>query len=263
MRASSRRALGWWLVALAVLLMAGAWLAFDPGFGWRGPTSKILAEMSQDEFDRRVHDYVMAHPEVIMDSVNQREARAREKAETDVQKVLQARAAEVFRDPDSPTGGNPNGDVTLVEFFDYNCPYCRQVAPLVTKAEDADSQLRVVYKEFPILGPNSAFAAKAALAAHKQGKYVEFHRALYQLRGAVDQSKAMEVAAAVGLDVVRLKTDMEDSKIQASIQKNLALAQVLRINGTPGFVIGDQILRGATDLNTLQALIRTAREHRQ
>ncbi len=128
MRASSRRALGWWLVALAVLLMAGAWLAFDPGFGWRGPTSKILAEMSQDEFDRRVHDYVMAHPEVIMDSVNQREARAREKAETDVQKVLQARAAEVFRDPDSPTGGNPNGDVTLVEFFDYNCPYCRQVA---------------------------------------------------------------------------------------------------------------------------------------
>jgi protein-disulfide isomerase len=263
MTALSRRTLGWRLVALAVVITAGAWLALDPGFGWRWPASKILAEISQDEFDRRVHDYVMAHPEVIMESVNQLETRAREKAETDVQRVLQARADEVFRDPDSPIGGNPNGDVTLVEFFDYNCPYCRQVAPVVTKAEDADSQLRVVYKEFPILGPNSTFAAKAALAAHKQGKYVEFHRALYQLRGAVDQSKAMEVAAAVGLDVVRLKTDMEDSKIQASIQKNLALAQVLRINGTPGFVIGDQILRGATDLNTLQAWIRTAREHRQ
>ena len=228
-----------------------------------GLVAYSLSETSQDEFDQRVHDYLMAHPEVIMESVNRLEAREREKAETDVQKVLQARADEVFRDPDSPTSGNPNGDVTLVEFFDYNCPYCRQVAPVVTRAEQADSQLRVVYKEFPILGPNSTVAAKAALAAHKQGKYVEFHRALYQLRGVVDQSKAMEVATAVGLDVERLKTDMEDSKIQASIQKNLALAQILRINGTPGFVIGDQILRGATDLNTMQTWIRTAREHRQ
>jgi len=222
-----------------------------------------LSGPPQDEFDRRVHDYLMAHPEVIMESVNRLEARAREKAETDVQKVLRARADEVFRDPDSPTSGNPNGDVTLVEFFDYNCPYCRQVAPVVTKAQQADSQLRVVYKEFPILGPNSTVATKAALAAHKQGKYIELHRALYQLRGTVDESKAMEAAAAVGLDVERLKTDMEDPKIQASIQNNIALAQVLRINGTPGFVIGDQILRGATDLNTLETWIRTAREHRQ
>ncbi|MEH2506687.1 protein-disulfide isomerase [Bradyrhizobium sp. AZCC 1578] len=228
-----------------------------------GLVAYSLSETPQDEFDQRVHDYLMAHPEVIMESVNRLEASAREKAETDIQMVLQARADEVFRDPDSPTSGNPNGDVTLVEFFDYNCPYCRQVAPVVTKAQQADSQLRVVYKEFPILGPNSTVAAKAALAAHKQGKYVEFHRALYQLRGAVDDSKAMEAAAAVGLDIERLKTDMEDSKIQASIQKNLALAQALRINGTPGFVIGDQILRGATDLNTLQTWIRTARERRQ
>jgi protein-disulfide isomerase len=159
-----------------------------------GLVAYSLSETPQDEFDQRVHDYLMAHPEVIMESVNRLEARAREKAETDVQKVLQARADEIFRDPDSPTGGNPNGDVTLVEFFDYNCPYCRQVAPVVTKAEQADSQLRVVYKEFPILGPNSMVAAKAALAAHKQGKYVEFHRALYQLRGAIDEGKAMEAA---------------------------------------------------------------------
>ena len=258
----SRRTQAWWLVALAVLLVAGAWFALDPGFGWHRP-SQMLAQTSRDEFEQRVHDYLMAHPEVIMESVNRLEAQAREKAETDVQKVLQARADEIFRDPDSPTSGNPDGDVTLVEFFDYNCPYCRQVAPVVTNAEQADSRLRVVYKEFPILGPNSTFAAKAALAAHKQGKYVEFHRALYQLRGVVDEGKAMEAAAAVGLDVERLKTDMQDSKIQASIQKNLALAEVLRINGTPGFVIGDQILRGATDLNNLQTWIRSAREHRR
>jgi protein-disulfide isomerase len=227
-----------------------------------GLVAYSLSETPQDEFDQRVHDYLMAHPDVLVESVNQLEARAREKADTEVQKILRARAEDVFRDPDSPTGGNPKGDVTLVEFFDYNCPYCRQVAPVVAKAEDADSQLRVVYKEFPILGPGSTLAAKAALAAHKQGKYVEFHRALYQVRGAVDEEKAMEVAAAVGLDVERLKRDMEDPGIQASIQKNLALAQALRINGTPAFVIADQILRGATDLSTLQGWIRAAREQR-
>jgi protein-disulfide isomerase len=144
----------------------------------------------------------MAHPEVIMESVNRLGARAREKAETDIQKVLQARADEVFRDPDSPASGNLNGDVTLVEFFDYNCPYRRQVAPVVAEAQQADSQLRVVYKEFPILGPNSTVAAKAALAAHKQGKYVEFHRALYRLRGAVLQLFAGGVMVAIGVTMV-------------------------------------------------------------
>jgi protein-disulfide isomerase len=161
-----------------------------------------LSGASQDEFDRRVHDYLMAHPAVIMECVNRLGARACEKAETDIQKVLQARTDEVFRDPDCPASGNLNGDVTLVEFFDYNCPYGRQVAPVVAEAQQADSQLRVVYKEFPILGPNSTVAAKAALAAHKQGKYVEFHRALYQLRGAVLQLFAGGVMVAIGVTMV-------------------------------------------------------------
>lgn len=259
-----RRAIGWSLLTLLVLGAVGSWLVFDPGFGWGQSSSKVAADMSKDEFDRRVHNYLMAHPEVIMESVNQLEARARQQEETEAQKVLQARADEVYRDPDSPVGGNPNGDITIVEFFDYNCPYCRAVAPVMTKAEEGDPQLRVVYKEFPILGPNSIFAAKAALAAHKQGKYVAFHRALYQVRGTVDQGKTLETAASVGLDVERLKTDMNDPKIKAAIQKNLALAQALRINGTPGFVIGNsRILRGATDLKTLQTWIRYARDHRQ
>jgi len=126
-----------------------------------------------------------------------------------------------------PVGGNSDGDVTLVEFFDYNCSYCRQMAPMMTQAESADSRLRVVYKEFPILGPNSKFAAKAALAAHKQGKYLAFHKALFQVRGTVDPSKVTEVAATVRLDVDRLKADMEDPAIAALIEKNLALAQAL------------------------------------
>jgi protein-disulfide isomerase len=258
-----RRFIGWLLLPLLLLGAVGAWLVLDPGFHWARQTSIVAADMPKDEFDRRVRDFLMGHPDLIVQSVNQLEARQRANEDTDVQKVLQSRADEVFRDPNSPVGGNLNGDATLVEFFDYNCPYCRQMTPIMTKAEEDDSLLRVVYKEFPILGPNSTFAARAALAAHKQGKYVAFHRALYKVRGAVDPNKTMEVAATLGLDVARLKTDMEDPTIQAAIDKNLALAQALRINGTPGFVIGDQILRGATDLKTLQAWIRTAREHRQ
>src|SRR5216684_993759 len=131
------------------------------------------------------------------------------------------------------------------------------MAPVMTKAEEADPQLRIAYKEFPILGPNSTFAAKAALAANKQGKYVAFHKALYEVHGAVDPGKVKEVAIAVGLDMDRLNADMADPAIRAVIAKNLALAEALRINGTPGFVMGDQILRGATDFETLQSMIRT------
>jgi protein-disulfide isomerase len=156
-------------------------------------------------------------------------------------------------------GGNPDGDVTLVEFFDYNCPYCRSVAPVMNEAEAADSQLRIVYKEFPILGPNSVYAAKAALAAHRQGHYLAFHQALMQANGKADSNLVLAVAAEVGLDAERLKTDMEDPAIQEAIDRNLALAQALRITGTPGFVVGRQILRGAVDLKTLQQVIQEAR----
>jgi protein-disulfide isomerase len=133
------------------------------------------------------------------------------------------------------------------------------MVPVMTQAESADPQLRIVYKEFPILGPNSKLAAKAALAAHRQGKYLAFHRALYEKRGAVDPSKVAEVVATVGLDVDRLKADTQDPAIAALIEKNLALAQALRIDGTPGFVAGHQILRGAVDLKALQGFIQEAR----
>jgi protein-disulfide isomerase len=178
---------------------------------------------------------------------------------TDPQAALTLHSEEIFRDADSPVGGNPEGDATLVEFFDYNCPYCRQTAPLIAQMEAADPQLRVVYKQFPILGPGSMFAAKAALAAHRQEKFVGFHRALYQIRGPVDESRTLRAAEAAGLDVARLKSDMQDPAIEAMLSKNLALARLLGIDDTPGFVIGRQILAGFTQLNVLQAAVRSAR----
>jgi protein-disulfide isomerase len=172
---------------------------------------------------------------------------------------LKAHAAEVFDDADSPVSGNPVGDVSVVEFFDYNCPDCKVMAPVMQQAQAADPKLRIVYKEFPVLGPGSVFAAKAALAANKQGKYTVFHHALYQARGQVDEAKVLEVAAGVGLDVDRLKADMKDSVINGDLDKNTKLGELLHITGTPGFVVGDQVATGATELKNFQALIAKAR----
>jgi protein-disulfide isomerase len=254
-----RSFIAWSILPLLLMIAAGAWLALGPGFRLGHRSAALFTSMPKDEFERRVQTYILDHPEVIIESVNRMEARQRASAETEVQVIIQSRADELFHDPNTAVGGNPSGDVTLVEFFDYNCPYCRQMVPVMTQAESADSQLRIVYKEFPILGPNSKLAAKAALAAHRQGKYLAFHRALYEVRGAVDPSKVAEVVATVGLDADRLKADMEDPAIAVLIEKNLALAQALRIDGTPGFVAGRQIVRGAVDLKALQAFIQEAR----
>ncbi len=173
---------------------------------------------------------------------------------------MKAHVVDVFQDQDSPVGGNPNGNVTLVEFFDYNCPYCRTMAPLMEKAEASDPQLRIVYKGFPILSAGSVFAAKAALAANRQGKYVAFHRALHQGRGQVDEAKVLEVARTLDLNVARMKADMQDAAIERMLETNNKLAQALHITGTPGFVAGDEVWTGATDFNGLQALISKGRE---
>ena len=252
---------GWALLPLILIATAGVWFGTERSV-LRLPKA-VAAEMSQDEFEQRVRTYLLEHPEVIADAINRLQERQAQQDTAQVTAELKAHADEVFRDPDSPVGGNPEGDVTLVEFFDYNCPYCRQMAPVMTQAETDDPQLRIVYKEFPILGPGSVVAAKAALAANKQGKYVAFHRALYQIRGPVEESKVLDAAATMGLDVDRLKADMQDPAIAGVVDRNLKLAQALRISGTPGFVIGDQILVGASDLKTLQAVLQTVRGRQQ
>ncbi len=245
---------GWALLPLILIATADVWFSTERSV-LRLPKA-VGAEMPQDEFEQRVRTYLLEHPEVIADAINRLQERQAQQDTAQVTAELKAHADEVFRDPDSPVGGNPEGDVTLVEFFDYNCPYCRQMAPVMTQAETDDPQLRIVYKEFPILGPGSVVAAKAALAANKQGKYVAFHRALYQIRGPVEESKVLDAAATMGLDVGRLKADMQDPTIAGVVDRNLKLAQALRITGTPGFVADDQILVGATDLKTLQAALQ-------
>lgn len=254
------RLLKWLIVPTMLLVAAASWFFLDPGFRSQKPSTGVATVIPNDEFDRRVREYILNNPEIVIEAVQRFEQRQRARQENEANAVISSRANEILRDKDSPVGGNPDGDVTLVEFFDYNCPYCRRVTPIMEHAEKADPKLRVVYKELPILGAGSVYSAKAALAAHKQGKYLAFHKELMLGQGVADESRVLEIAAKIGLDVERMKSDMDDPAIATAIENNLALAQALRINGTPGFVIGDKIIRGAIDLKAMQALIRETRE---
>ncbi|HLC09112.1 MAG TPA: DsbA family protein [Methyloceanibacter sp.] len=258
----SARIAGWSSLALvtALVVAVGIWFALDPGLRGSLSTQSRADNALSDDFEQRIRQYLLDNPEVIIESLKQYETRRRAAELGEVATMVQDRAQEIFNDPGSPVGGNPEGDVTLVEFFDYNCPYCRQAAPRMIEAEANDPDLRIVYKEFPILGPDSMFAAIAALAAQKQGKYVTFHKALMQADGAANESKVFEIAAAVGLDTERLQKDMADPAIQGLIDRNLRLAFDLRITGTPGFVVGNEIIRGIVPLDTLEAAIARARE---
>ncbi len=254
------RRFGFLLLPLLLIIAAGAWYLLDPGFQTGRQMATAPENLPQSAFERRVRDYLVANPKVIVEAMQNLERKQREAEQTEAQAALAAHRDELLNSPESPVGGNPQGDVTMVEFFDYNCPYCRQVAPAMVEAEEGDPQLRIVYKEFPILGPNSVFAARAALAARRQNLYPQFHKAMMQVSGAADEAQVIAVAEEIGLNVEQLRTDMQDPAIDAEIERNLALARALRINGTPGFVIGEEILRGATDLQTMQRLIDQARK---
>ena len=246
------------LVAVVVGAALG-WLALEAVGDAKERVSGVPRDMQVDEFERRVLDYLVYNPEIIVATMQRFEKRRAAVAQDEIKSAIAAHADELLRDSASPVGGNPNGDATIVEFFDYNCPYCRSITPDLAEAEASDPELRIVYKEIPILGSDSVFAAKAALAAHRQGKYVAFHRALMNAKGVAAEGLVLALAAKIGLDVERLKRDMGDPSIQAAIDRNMALARALRITGTPSFVIGHEIVRGAVDLSALQALIEKAR----
>ena len=170
------------------------------------------------------------------------------------------RADALLHDPNSPALGNPGGAVTVVEFFDYRCPYCKQVHPAIQKLLDQDRKLRFVYKEFPVLGEQSDIAAHAALAARLQGRYEPFHNAMMAAKGQITEDQVYRIAGSIGLDVDRLKRDMTDPEIERALSANKSLAKALDLRGTPGFVIGDHIVPGAIDLDALKTMVADARK---
>ncbi|HFC04906.1 MAG TPA: DsbA family protein [Rhizobiales bacterium] len=169
-------------------------------------------------------------------------------------------AGDIFRGEGDLVIGNPNGDVTMVEFFDYNCGYCKRSLPDVMKMIKNDKNVKVVMKEFPILGEGSNFAARAAIASREQGKYWEFHLALLKKRGAVNEASVMKTAKLMGLDVEKLRKDMKAPVVDQIIKRNYAIAQQLNINGTPAFIIAENIFPGAVGFDVLSNAVAKVRK---
>lgn len=236
---------------LATMAMASAW-AQDSAPG----TPKV--ELPVDQVEAIVRDYLMREPEIIYQALEELQRREAAAAAERSKAALIARQDDLFHHASTPVGGNPDGNVTLVEFFDYHCAYCRRVVSSVRALVDRDEELRMVFKEFPILGEDSVRASRAALAAERQGLYQPFH---FALMAADDLSMEgiMAVAAEVGLDTAQLASDMELPEIQEEIKANYALAQALGIEGTPAFVVGEQLIPGAVSEERLTALIEEAR----
>ena len=210
--------------------------------------------------EKIVRDYLIRNPEIIVEALDAYRKK-QEQAETDAtRRTLAERRAELRRDSGSPVGGNPGGDVSLIEFFDYRCGVCKRVHPIVAELMRTDNKIRRVYKEWPILGPESVFAARAALASRRQGKYFVFHNALMEASKSLTPSLVITTAAMVGLNVKRLRSDMKNPEIDAILKRNFALADALKLRGTPSFVIGDELLRGGRDLQTLRRIIDRQRK---
>ena len=211
------------------------------------------------EIGEVVRAYLLEHPEVIVEAIQVLQNRqAEEEATAAGAKVTELRD-QLLRDTRDPVIGNPKGDVTVVEFFDYLCGYCKQAQPVLMELVKADPNLRIVMKEFPILREESRLASRAALASVAQGKYAAFHEALINSRGLLSEDKIMTIATSVGLDTERLKKDMAAPAIEAHINDVHALAAQLSINGTPSFVIGNTLVPGAVNLDTLKDLVAKAR----
>ncbi len=220
----------------------------------------MAQEMTPEEVKRLALEAILENPEIVMEAVGI----LRERDEAAQAEAAQAAIADLqvalTEDPNAPVLGNPEGDVTVVEFFDYNCPYCKQAAGEVKGLIAADADVRLVYREWPILGEGSLYAARAALASRAQGKYEEFHWALMADRTRKDEAAVLRIAESVGLDLERLKKDMDAPEVVEHIAKSNEMAQALGFTGTPSFVVGEEGVFGLAPQDDLQALVNKARE---
>lgn len=188
-----------------------------------------------------VQQYLMQKPEVIIEAVQNFQRKQYEQAEQTVKKTQQTAntyANPLFKQNEDPIAGNPSGKITIVEFFDYQCPHCSDMAPVIDSIIKANPDVRIVFKEFPIRGPLSSYAARAALAANKQGKYYEFSHALLSSNKPLSENLILEVAKNSGVDLEQMKKDMNDVAVSAQLKTNTKLAQDLKLFGTPAFFIG-------------------------
>nr|WP_305123378.1 DsbA family protein [Roseomonas sp. GC11] len=222
--------------------------------------AQALSPAQRDEVLTLLREALLRDPSILRDALAALQQDDQHQQVAAQQAAIHAQEAALLRDPADPSKGNPRGDLTIVEFFDARCPYCKALHPTLAELIQLDPNLRVVMKDLPILGPASVVASRALLAAQRQGKYAAYQDALLRLRGEPTEAALQAEAQKIGLDWPRLKRDMEDPAIAARLQGNLALARALSIEGTPALVIGGTLVPGAVDLPTLRNLVAQARQ---
>jgi len=238
-----------WLVPLLLLGLAVA-----------PAPAETLTPDQKSAIEQLIRDTLLNHPEIVVDALKKAQKDSEAAAAETAKKNIVLLHDKLVADPQSPVAGNPAGDVTIVEFFDYRCPYCKQVEPSLEALLKEDGKIRLVYKEFPILGPASVFAAKLALAARSQGKYDDFHRIMMAQKGNIDEAVIVRNASAVGLDLTSLREAAGKPEIEALIKENYKLGKALDIEGTPAFIIGDTLVPGVADIDSLRQLVAAARK---
>ena len=225
--------------------------------------AQSFSPAQRGEIEQIIKDYLLAHPELLEEVSNELDKRKQlaeaEKART----AIKNHSTALFNSPRQVTIGNAQGDVTLVEFFDYNCGYCKRALTDLQELMKGDGKLKVVLKEFPVLGPSSVEAAQVAVAVRMQDKtgkkYFEFHQRLLGGRGQIDKARALAAAKETGFDMARLEKDMATDEARLTLDENMKLAEALGLNGTPSYVVGSDVVIGAVGLEALKLKVNTAR----
>lgn len=239
------------------MTMRFASLAFLAVFAVSEATAE---DFTPEQIKELALEAILENPQIVMEAVEiLREREAEEQAQATEEAISNLQVA-LYNDGNAPVLGNPDGDVTVVEFFDYNCPYCKQAHAEVQALLEQDPNVRLIYREWPILSEGSLYASRAALAAREQGKYEEFHTALMNERARKDQAVVLRVAEEVGLDIEKLQADMESEAISEHIDQSNDMARQLGFSGTPSFVVGDEGLFGMVPAEDLIALVASKRQ---
>ena len=236
-----------------VLLIAGA-LGFN---ALNSDSAQALSAADKEE----IRAYLIANPEILEEMIAALETKRQLATRAKAQETIVEKQDQLFHGDPAFFAGNPDGKIALVEFFDYNCGYCRRAAPDLLALIDENPDLKVVFKEYPVLGPESLVAARAGVAAAKQDRYADFHFALMAHNGPINEDAIFTVAETLGMDTNRLQLDMASEDVDRVLEANFALGQSLGVTGTPNFIIGDTMLPGAVGIQVMSRVIEDVREN--
>jgi protein-disulfide isomerase len=242
--------------AVFAALVASAAVFIHLSLNWARADRQARAKNMYEQVTRA---YLLSHPEIFEEARAELGRRAERQRLAQHRTEIRANRKGLLEDPMSPVLGDEQANVTIVEFLDYGCPYCREMDPLLVALMRRDPSVRIVHKQFPLLGPMSVFAARVALTAWKFGKHTEFHNAMMAWKEPLTEQAIVEVARAVGIDILALSQSVGSKEITSALLNDISFAKTFELTSTPGFIVGDELVPGATDAQTLVELVADAR----